>query len=459
MYTGIVRRAWSRLAWFVFGCGATTVEERNYRNLLLSGFWFGPVDGGIFNYLPVFLARLGAPASLISLLASGPAFLGILAYVPGGAYAERHRDLVSLFVRMALIARISYPLIALTPLVLPAAHAPLAIILIWSLAAIPNAIHVPAWTAFMQKAVPPQQRAQLNGARWALLSLTSALCIAVFGYMLDRATFPVGYQIVFLISFVAGVLNLQYFARVQVPPFESANGPTYPANASFKSPAQDNGASGSERLQRAANPGPAARIAAYLRPFTESRAFVRYNIASLIYRLTLAMPAGLFSIFWVQDLHATDTWIGLRGTAGYATLVVGYVFWGRMTSRIGHRTLLLVCAGSLALYPILTALAPSMSWLLPAAAVWGFTVAGVDIGLFDMLLATCPEGRQPTFAAAAQMFVSVAMTVGPMLGAALAGMTGTRSALLIIGGLQLLGAASFVLLPSREQERIGAGLA
>ena len=79
----------------LLGHGSQTVEDRNYRNLMLSGLWFGPVDGGIFNFLPVFLARLGASASLISLLTSAPSFLGILTYLPGGAYVERQRDLAA----------------------------------------------------------------------------------------------------------------------------------------------------------------------------------------------------------------------------------------------------------------------------------------------------------------------------------------------------------------------------
>jgi MFS family permease len=104
----------------------------------------------------------------------------------------------------------------------------------------------------------------------------------------------------------------------------------------------------------------------------------------------------------------------------------------------------------------MTALAPSVEWLLPAAAVWGFTVAGIDIGLFDMLLISAPPGRLPSFAAVAQVLSSVAMAVGPLLGAALAGVVGTQSALLIIGGLQLISTLFFLLLPNREQEKATA---
>ncbi|MCX6027984.1 MAG: MFS transporter [Chloroflexi bacterium] len=414
---------------------ATDAETRlyadNYRYLLLSGVWFGPVDGGIFNYLPVFLARLGATPSIVSLLTSGQSLLGIFAFIPGGAYTERHRDLMKLFVRAGLVTRLIYLLIALSPLLLDRTAIPLVAVLLWTLVALPNAIHIPAWAAIMQKAVPPGQRARLNGTRWALMSLASGTCLALFGLLLDRIPFPIGYQVVFGIGFVAGVVNILYFGKVRTPPFD------------FQS-AQGEG-----------NASLAARLRTFVRPFAESRPFVRFSIANLAYRLALALPAGLFSVFWVRELHATDTWIGLRGTAGYAALVVGYWLWGRVTNRIGHRNLLLLCGAGLALYPALTALAPTPAWLLPAAVIWGLTAAGVDIGLFDMLLAACPEGKMPSFAAAANVITSIASSVGPLLGAALAQGIGTRSALLVIGGLQAVAAASFLLLPNRQQEGLG----
>jgi predicted MFS family arabinose efflux permease len=46
----------------------------------------------------------------------------------------------------------------------------------------------------------------------------------------------------------------------------------------------------------------------------------------------------------------------------------------------------------------------------------------------------------------------LALTVGPLLGAVLARELGTRTALILIGGLQMAATAFFLLLPNREQE-------
>jgi MFS family permease len=435
-----LRTARAGLQGLIFGSGANTVEDRNYRNLMLSGLWFGPVDGGIFNYLPVFLARLGASASVISLLTSAPSFLGIVTYLPGGAYVERQKDLVRVLVRAVLLSRTIYPMIALAPLLVPGRLLPLVIAILWTLAALPSAIHIPAFAAMMQKAIPAQRRAKFNGTRWGLMSLISGSAIALFGFMLDRTVFPLGYQIVFMVSFGAALLNMYYFSKVEIA---------------------DDRPSESQQRQAAADtspqaPGQLARLRHFLLHFAAHPPFVRFNASSFSFRLALMMPAGLYSIYWVQELRANDSWIGLRGTAGYAALVLGYWLWGRMANRIGHRGLLLTCGVIGALYPVTTAWAPSVEWLLPAAALWGITISGIDIGLFDMMLISAPAGRMPSFAALANVLNNIALAVGPLLGAGLAGLVGIQTALLVIGGLQLAATAGFLLLPNREQEKATA---
>jgi hypothetical protein len=84
--------------------------------------------------------------------------------------------------------------------------------------------------------------------------------------------------------------------------------------------------------------------------------------------------------------------------------------------------------------------------------IWGIFVAAIDIGFVDMLLVSCPQGKHPTFTAAANVFASMQNFVGPLLGAALAHFVGVAEALIITGVLQIGSGAFFMLLPSREQE-------
>jgi MFS family permease len=423
MLTRLFRRApWRRTR------ETESLADRNYRNLLINGAWWGMIDGGIVTFLPVFLARLGASAAVVGLATAGPSLVGILSYIPGGAYAERHTNMVKLLVRAAFLTRLTYPIIAILPFILPPSALPVVAVIIWSLSAIPTAVHMPAWTTIMQQAVPSDRRAHLNGTRWALYSLVSAVAVAAFGFMLDRTRFPLGYQIVFMVSFLSSMIHLYYFWIIKVPPYISRR----------------------DTESRPAGLGP--RLAAFLRPFKTNRHFIRYNIGTLPYRLAYNLPIALYSIYWVRELQAPDTWIGLRSTVGYATLVFGYRFWGRTANRIGHRAVLLICGSLSALYPLGTLLAPDAQWLLPAALVWGFTVSGTDIALFDMLLGSCPTDRVPSFSAASNMLVSIVVCAGPLMGAALSQAIGIRPALMTAAALELLATLFFFYLPNHQQE-------
>jgi MFS family permease len=396
-------------------------EDRNARLLYLNTALVGVESGGILAFLAVFLARLGASSTLVGWLTSAPALLAVLLLIPGAMIAERYTDQVKVRNTFVAVVRLAFLLCAVAPWFIAEEHLPLVLVIIWTLKTLPDVVAIPSWTSVMARAVSPRRRAQINGTRWALLSVVSAGCSAGFGWLLDQIAFPLNYQLVFLISFALSSLDMVFFARVEVPPLER--------------PDLQQAGTGRERFVE------------YLRPVVHYRPFLVFLSATILYRLALNLPVPLFSLFWVNELHAPDTLIGLRGTVGYAALVAGYTIWGRLTNRLGHRRVLRWSAFGLGLYPILTALSPSAGWLLPVAAVWGITVAGVDIGLFDLMLAACPEHRQPLFAAVWSMATNTAIFVGPLLGAALSNATTLATALIIAGVAQWVTTIPFSALP------------
>lgn len=398
-----------------------TQEERNERALYLSTALMGVPSGGIAAFFSVFLARLGAAPTLISWATSAPALLLVFTVIPGAAIAERYADQVKVRVLTARLIRVSFLFCALAPFVVPPAYLPLVLVAIWTLKTFPDAVAVPSWTAVMAQAISPGKRARINGTRWALLSVVSALSSAVFGWMLDLIAFPLNYQVVFFVSFLLSSLDPYFFSFIKVPPLEE--------------------------VARTATRGLVSRFAEYLRPVVHERNFLLFLACTVLYRIALNFPAALFSVFWVNDLNASDTLIGLRGTVGNGVLVVAYMFWGHCANRLGHRKVLWLSAVGFAVYPIMTALSPSAVWLLPAAAVWGITVAGLDMGIFDLMLASIPGKRQPLFAGAYSMVANTCIFLGPLLGAALGQATSTGTALIVAGILQVVTTIPFLFLP------------
>ncbi|MEA3407075.1 MAG: MFS transporter, partial [Chloroflexota bacterium] len=396
-------------------------HDHNARLLYLNTAMIGVPSGGIMAFLPIFMARLGASSTLIGALSSVPALLAILVFIPAAIIAERRSDHVRVRVTFAKLGRLFYLACALVPFVVPAVHLPLVLVLIWALKTFPDCVSTTAWTSVISRAIPAERRAHLNSIRWALLSIVSALSSAFFGWLLDRVAFPLNYQLVFFVSFAFSWLDPLIFSHIRVP--ETA------------------------RRTRGETRGFGARLKEYLRPVVHYKPFLIFAAVTICYRIALNLPTPLFGLFWVEDLAASDTLIGLRGTVGHAALVVGYLFWGRMANRIGHRSLLIAAGMGLALYPIATVLSPSAIWLLPCAAIWGLTASGIDIGLFDLMLAAMPSERQPLFAAIWNMIGNGAVFVGPLLGAILAQSTSRGTTLLIAGLAQMITTIPFVFLP------------
>ena len=252
---------------------AQTVESTNARHLIISGSWVGLIEGGIITYLPVFLARLGASPVMMGLFTSGQFLLGSIAYIPGGAFAEHHRDQVQVANISSVIARSVYLVIALLPFFLAPADIVPAAVVVWTLMALPLAVFVPSFFTVLQQAVPLARRSQFLGVRWSVMTVVSVVSIPLFGLLLDHTPEPAGYQSVFAISFLAGMVHVVNFSRVRVSPFVGvADIETADGNLLM-------------RLHR------------FLRPFVESRLFVRYSLATLGFRLALYVPYALFTIY------------------------------------------------------------------------------------------------------------------------------------------------------------------
>ena len=407
-------------------------QTSNIRWLYASTASFGVIQGGATAYLPVFLARLGASAFEIGLLTAAPALLSMVILIPSGLVAERFRDQVRLRVWTEVAIYVPTLILALCPFFVPLEALPAVAIVLCTIQAIPMALETSAFLTVFAQAFPPDRIAHINGVRWALMGLTAAASVAVFGRSLDLLPFPLNYQIVFGLTWAAGICNAALFARIRVPLLQGTRTP---------------GTAQPHSLVAAV----ASRVRAYGQSVMGQPAFVRYLLATLPFRIALMMPEALYSLFWVNSLEASDSLIGLRGTAVFAAQLIGFVSWGRLANRLGHRRVLFMSAILAGLYPICTGLAPTAAWLVLIAVILGLGYSGIRIALFDMMIVSVPAEMMPRFASLYSLAERFAMFVGPLLGVALSQATSLRSALLWIGAIQLAASAAFFLLPRTQR--------
>jgi MFS family permease len=324
------------------------------------------------------------------------------------------------------VHRGGFLLIALAPFFFRGPHLPAIVVALWALGAVPGALINLSWTAAVAEMVPPQRRPSVNGFRWALVSLVTAVSVAGFGYLLEHTPSPIGYQIVFAISFLGGLLSMYFWSRIRLPPLAPSG----------LTPLPPEGSRGSTLAQR---------LKAYLAPIAEESAFVRFLLTTFVLRFGLNLPTALYSIYWIRNLKASDLWIGWRGTASSLALVVGYFAWGRIASRKGHHPVLLACTLGLGLYPILTALVKTQILLPVVALVFGLFVTGIDLAFFDTLLHICPTEKRASFVAINLLFADLAVFVAPMAGSLLTRWVDIRTLFFVAGAFHLVALVLFWL--------------
>ncbi|MSP12631.1 MAG: MFS transporter [Chloroflexi bacterium] len=397
-----------------------TTEEYNVRNVVIDSIGVG-LASGIGTFLSVFLVRLGASNFLVSLLTSMPALTGILLTLFIGRRLEMARNLVPWFSRARLWVLLTYVLTGLVPFV-TIEHAPEVIIAVWALATLPQTVTAVTFTIVMGAIVPPQRRFYLMSRRWTILGATSAITVVIVGQVLGWIVFPLNYQVIFLGSFVGGLISYIFSSSLIIP-----DSPPKPPMPRDKQPL-------GKRLQN------------WGKVLQSSKDFTTFTSSQMLFRLGLALPLPLFPIFWVRNLQTPDNWIGLINSAQTGVLMIAYFFWARVSRRRGNRFVLLVCAAGVALYPALTALMSRYEPLVLLASIAGIFQAGVDLVFFDLVLSTCPDDHRPTYISIYQTTVHVTSLVGPMMGVLIANIFSIQAAFILAAMLRLAGFAVFYFL-------------
>ncbi len=388
--------------------------EANIRHLVWDITWFGVLIGATVNFLQVYVVRLGAASLLVGAITYGPALVGIFWQLPASRLITRAGHRTRWMLGGGFVQRLAYLLIALAPLVI-AQGLPEVTVGLLVLQAIPVTIAATSFLSMLADAVPPDRMTQVVGWRIAGLGVTSTLSTLLAGQVLQRLPFPISYQVLFVIGYVASMLSLWHMTRLHVP---------------------DRPADVSSRGRWFAEFG---RMMRYPR-------FGYFTAAVGVLQLALGMAAPLFPLFWVRRLSASDGQISLVVTIASAAMVLGSLLMRRTVRRIGREMALAAGAIGYALYPLLTALSPSVWWLLPWAALGGFFSAAIAVTLFDNLMAVTPDADRTNYIGLYNISANAALFVGPILAGLLANLPGGPAlGLAVAGAVALIAGVMFAL--------------
>ncbi|HID63399.1 MAG TPA: MFS transporter [Anaerolineae bacterium] len=420
--TALARLA-SRLPW---RRPRPTIEEQNLWNLYVDTVWFGVLNGIATTFVSVFAIRLGASNREIGWLAALPALINVFWLIPSARLIERQRRRLPIILLTGFLQRLGYLLIALMPLFIHT-HRVEAVIFLNALITLPTAIINVAITSLMADLTSIEKRARMVSIRNVLLSFVSMIVVLAGGRFLDLITFPLNYQLLFGLGAGISMLSLYYLKRIRVPDAVIARRQVRPR----------------ELLT--------LRLRRLVRTVAGQRDFTRFAGAIFVFHWGLYLPSALYSIYRVRDLHASDAWVGLLAMVLSATTILSYLWWGKMTEKRGNRLVLIVSSLGLALYPTLTGLSPRLEPLIIVSVIGGVFSASYNLSSFNFMLEVCPPEHRPSYVATYTSLVNVTAFLAPLLGTFLADLSSVRTALLIAGGVRLIGAGFlYGLLPSSK---------
>lgn len=381
-----------------------STEQKNFHHLVMNTVWFGLATPALARFLSVYAIRVGATPLELGLLSSLPGIAAVFSAFFAQRWMSRHDTSVKAVFWPALGLRMNLLLLTLTPL-LPAPWQPAWIIIAITLPAMPEGISGVAFLVAMREAVSEHLITPLVSRRQLMLNITLGGGTLAFGFWLERAPFPINYQVMFGLGFACALVSLWHTMQVKVAPGE-------------RRPPERNGTL--TRVWRSRG----FMTVALLTVFTHIAFFSIISIIPL--RLVNEMGAG-------EQFMAFFGLVELGGSAGIA------LFTNRITRKIGSQALITWSMFGTALAAVLLALAPELPFTLLAALISGASWTATGIGLFSFFSANTPLDDAPRFTTAYIQIIYLAIFIGPLLGSGLASAGVNLTTVLLFGaGLRLI---------------------
>jgi MFS family permease len=415
----------------------------NFIHLYLDIAWFGVLSASAMSFVAVYAARQGANAFQIGLLSAGPAAVNLLFTLPAGQWLEG-QSMGSAVFWTAALNRLFY----LLWIPLPWLFGPLgqvwALVGLTLLMSIPGTALAVGFNALFADAVPPEWRGHVAGVRNALLAITVIVVSILCGYLLDRLSFPAGYQVVFGIGALGAAMSTAHLRFVRPRPNGQARPRTGRGLGDLAGP-------GTVRLLDSLRPGVALRFLVRRRKLALPSIDIlkgpygRLLAVLFAWHLTIYLAIPLFALHWVNQIHLNDQEIGLGTAVFYVAVFVGSTQLARLVRRLGNQRVTAVGAMFMASYPAFMAAAKGLDLFLIGSASGGFGWSLVAGSLTNYLLEKIPGDRRPAYLAWFNLEMNAALLLGSLLGPLLANWMSVPLALALFAGLRFVAALALLL--------------
>lgn len=407
----------------------TTPQLRGLRYFWLDGLFAVISESFYLSFIPLFALAYGATNGQVGLVAAVANLMGALSLFPGARLVEKTGQRKAVVVwtggglaRLALLGLATIPFFIDTPTLAIGF-----IIVVNGIRALATNLGNPAWTALVADLVPNAIRGRYFGSRNTAMGLASLLIAPLAGLIIrltnDQFGWPyLGYQSVFILSFLSGMVATINFGRIPEP--EASR------------PIRQEHHRGDLRQALRRSPG-----------------FIGLVSSAFIWNLALQIAAPFFNVYLVSEFGASTTMIGFLASVSSLTALAGQQVFGRLLDRKSAFWVQLVCGFTIPLLPL--------AWLL-ITAPWQVTIinsfggliwAGYILANFNLLLQLAPDEQRPRAVALYQTAVFSSAVLGPFIGGYLADAVSFKLLFGLSGIGRALGMVVFLVWVARPAKR------
>ncbi|MCX7669342.1 MAG: MFS transporter [Anaerolineae bacterium] len=377
--------------------------ERNYRwnfavNLLDGAFfWFGASFMSTSTILPLFVSKLTPSPLAIGLLAVFAQASWFLPQLFTANAVERLARKKAVVVNLGLFLE-RLPVWGLVLAALIAALNPLLALAVFFICFAWHGLGAgalgAAWQDLIARMFPVERRGRFVGLTNFVGSGTGAVGAIASTWLLQNLSYPTNFAILFLIAATAILISWGWLALAREP------------------------------VQKGA--ATAVGIAEYLAGLPDllrrDHNFRRFLIARGLMALA-GMGSGFVTVSALKRWHVPDSTAGLYTIALLAGQTFGYIVFGFLADRRGHKLALELAILASTVGFAFTWLAPAPEWYFVAFALFGIGSSAVIGSAMLMVMEFCEPERRPTYIGITSTSVGVIGIVAPLIGAGLASLS------------------------------------
>lgn len=415
------------------------VQRANFHRLYADIFWFGVLSGSTLAFLTVYVARLGGNSLQVGLITAIPGLVNLLFSMPFGVWLQG-KPLLPATVSSLFFHRLGYLVLVFLPWLFPPRSEIWAIIVITLLMYIPGTLQAIAFNALFAEVVPPEWRAEVVGKRFAIQSFSLSAASLLCGQLLDRVTFPLNYQLVFLIGALSALFSTFAVARLVIENKQPRQTATQPAQIDLAMRETADHKADQSRTVRPLDLGLAFLALRKEWRFDLLRTpFGPFMGAYLAFYTVQYIPIPLFPLVQVKILNMTDGQISFATALFYTSLLFGSLGLSRLAQRKGHRWMLVNSGAWIFIFPLLYGIARSAYVVYLNNIIGGVVWAGLYNATTNRLMERVPEDDRPAHMALHNLVMNLGILGGSLLGSALGEALGLRPAMLLAAILRLIG--------------------